>query len=107
MSLLSKRFLLGLGVGIALTLIALDLWAIHFRKTMLYASNPWLLEGFRARPNSAPSLPSSSQMLRQPWLPEASGPLHDDWSVRPLGGKPLKLSEFKGKVVFLNFWSTG
>jgi hypothetical protein len=106
MSLLNKKFLLGLGVGIALTLVALDLWAIHFRKTILYAGNPWLLEPFLARPNSAPSLPTSSERLPRPWLPEASGQLHDDWSVRPLTGKPLKLSEFKGKVVFLNFWST-
>ncbi len=106
MSLLNKRFLLGFGVGIALTLVTLNLWAIHFRKTILYAANPWLLEGFLARPKSAPSLPKSSERLRQPWLPGPWGQPHDDWSVRPLTGKPLKLSEFKGKVVFLNFWST-
>jgi peroxiredoxin len=29
-----------------------------------------------------------------------------DFQVSDLGQKPLRLSEFKGKVVFLNFWAT-
>ncbi len=29
-----------------------------------------------------------------------------DWQLKNLEGKPVKLSEFKGKVVLLNFWAT-
>jgi thiol-disulfide isomerase/thioredoxin len=28
------------------------------------------------------------------------------WTLRNLEGKPVKLSDFKGKVVLLNFWAT-
>ncbi len=107
MALINKRFLLGLGVGIALTLVALDLWATYLQRTAHRAANPLLLASLRARPASALRLPRSSERLPQPWLPEPWGQPHEDWSVRPLRGKPLKLSEFKGRVVFLNFWSTG
>lgn len=29
-----------------------------------------------------------------------------DWQLKDLDGKPVKLSDFKGKVVLLNFWAT-
>ena len=29
-----------------------------------------------------------------------------DWQLADLDGKPIKLSDFKGKVVVLNFWAT-
>lgn len=29
-----------------------------------------------------------------------------DWQLKNLEGKPVKLSDFKGKVVLLNFWAT-
>ena len=29
-----------------------------------------------------------------------------DWQLKDLDGKPVKLSDFKGKVVILNFWAT-
>jgi thiol-disulfide isomerase/thioredoxin len=29
-----------------------------------------------------------------------------DWQLKDLDGKPVKLSDFKGKVLILNFWAT-
>ena len=31
---------------------------------------------------------------------------HDHWWIRPLDSGAVTLAQFKGKVVFLNFWST-
>ncbi len=107
MAMFNKRFLLGLGVGIALTFVGLDLWAAYLQRTTHREANPLLLASLRAQGVSALSLPKSSERFPQPWLPEPWGQPHEDWSIRPLRGKPLRLSEFKGKVVFLNFWSTG
>jgi thiol-disulfide isomerase/thioredoxin len=41
-----------------------------------------------------------------PWLPSAPNPANAQWTLRPLGGAPISLAQLKGKVVFLNFWST-
>jgi thiol-disulfide isomerase/thioredoxin len=29
-----------------------------------------------------------------------------DWQLSDVNGKPVKLSDFKGKVILLNFWAT-
>jgi cytochrome c biogenesis protein CcmG/thiol:disulfide interchange protein DsbE len=43
----------------------------------------------------------------QPALqPESARKLAPDFSLRDVAGKPIKLSDFKGKVVLLNFWAT-
>lgn len=34
------------------------------------------------------------------------GQLAPDWQLSGFDGKPIKLSDFKGKVVLLNFWAT-
>lgn len=36
----------------------------------------------------------------------ASRPAAPAWELKDLDGKPVKLADFKGKVVLLNFWAT-
>ena len=48
---------------------------------------------------------------RRMGLPEASaaaakGKIAPDFSLSALDGKPVKLSDFRGKAVLLNFWAT-
>jgi peroxiredoxin len=38
--------------------------------------------------------------------PETARKLAPDFSLNDVSGKPIKLSDFKGKVVLLNFWAT-
>jgi thiol-disulfide isomerase/thioredoxin len=33
-------------------------------------------------------------------------PLAPNWELKAVNGKPVKLSDYKGKVVLLNFWAT-
>ncbi len=51
-------------------------------------------------------MPKSSEKLPRPVLPTDASAAHDHWTFHPLGGKPTTIGDFKGKVVFLNFWST-
>src|SRR3989442_917453 len=102
--LLNKSFFMGLGIGVALTLVGLDMWGRSLDRKILAGANPWLLQPFQ-QPQVV-EMPKSSERLPRPWLPTAASPAHDHWSIRPLDGKPATLGEFKGKVVFLNFWLT-
>ena len=42
----------------------------------------------------------------EPWLPGLSSERHDGWRLKSLDGKLVALDDFKGKVVFLDFWAT-
>lgn len=37
---------------------------------------------------------------------EVKGKIAPDWQLNTLDGKPVKLSDFRGKAVLLNFWAT-
>jgi thiol-disulfide isomerase/thioredoxin len=106
MRILNKSLFVGLGAGIALALIVLDIWGSHLQNKISINENPWLLRPMNQLRASfrSPSLPSGH--LPRPWVPGGPSQLHDGWQVRPLDGKPVALGEFKGKPVFLNFWST-
>jgi thiol-disulfide isomerase/thioredoxin len=97
-------FTVGLVAGIALTLIVLDLWGRYLDRAISEAAQPRVLRPMR--PTREAVFLDSSRNLPAAWLPEFSGQQHDAWRVRSLDGHEVTLGGFKGKVVFLNFWST-
>jgi thiol-disulfide isomerase/thioredoxin len=102
MSSTKKTFWLGLGVGVALTLLLIQLWGMYFTRTFTNNAQPVLLRPF------APPEPrsDSSEGLAHPWLPETAAHPNDNWRIQDLSGDVVTISSFKGKVLFLNFWST-
>jgi thiol-disulfide isomerase/thioredoxin len=104
MKLINKSLFYGLGLGVALTLVILDVWGGRYKQQLYLAGVPPLLRPFTQEP--AAVVPASSDRLPKPWVPESSSGAHDNWHIRSLDGKLVELSAFKGKVVFLNFWAT-
>jgi thiol-disulfide isomerase/thioredoxin len=97
-------FTVGLATGIALTLVVLNAWGRHLDRMNSDAGQPQILNPMRT--TSEIVFPSSSGTLPAAWVPEFSGQQHDLWNIRALDGHAVTLDDFKGKVVFLNFWST-
>jgi thiol-disulfide isomerase/thioredoxin len=97
--LFNRNFFIGMGAGVALTLVAFTLWGRHLGETLEQLAQPRLLMPIHLNTGSSERLP-------RPWLPTAQSVAHDQWSLRPLEGKAGTLGQFIGKVVFLNFWST-
>ncbi len=97
-------FTIGLLTGVALTFIGLDIWGKYLDRTILDAARPRVLRPMRRIQDLGS--PDSSMKLPAAWLPEASSQQHDFWTARALDGRVVRLGDFKGKVVFLNFWST-
>lgn len=48
----------------------------------------------------------SGQESTRPSMPAEGTMLHYEWSIETLDGKTVPMSDFKGKVIFLNFWAT-
>jgi len=97
-------FTIGLVAGVALTLFVLNLWGKYLDRTISEAAQPRVLRPMM--PTHEAVFPDSSRNLPAAWLPEFSGQQHDGWRVRSLDGREVSLGDFKGKVVFLNYWST-
>src|SRR5205807_7802170 len=97
-------FTIGLVAGVALTLIVLGLWGRYLDRTIYEAARLRVL--LPMRPARVAVFPDTSKNLPAAWLPEASGQQYDASRVRTLDGHEVRLGDFKGKVVFLNFWST-
>lgn len=104
MKLINESMLLGLGVGVALTLLGLDLCGRQYRQQLYFATTPAVLRPFTQQ--AVPGLLPSSDRLPKPWIPNSSSGAHDHWQVLPQDGKPVELGSFKGKTVFLDFWAT-
>jgi len=104
MKLVNKSLLLGVGAGIALTLVTLDVLGRRYQQDMLVVSMPTLLRPLNQLPT--PRLPESSAQLPRPWLPRTSAVTHDKWQMRSPDGKTTKLNDLMGKAVFLDFWAT-
>jgi thiol-disulfide isomerase/thioredoxin len=100
----SKGFFFGLGAGVALTMVALQMWGKYLDRRIVLNANPWIVQPFRQPLVRETS--TSSNRLPRPILPKIIGAAPDHWTIHTLGGKPVTLGDFKGKVVFLNFWST-
>ncbi|SRR6266404_2463862 len=97
-------FTIGLVAGVALTLILLNLWGKYLDRTIVDAAQPRILRPMRRIQETV--FPASTTNLPAAWLPEVSSRQHDSWTARTLDGREERLGDFKGKVVFLNFWST-
>jgi thiol-disulfide isomerase/thioredoxin len=95
-----------LAAGVVLTLVSLDLWGVRLERSIVSNAQPTLLAPAAAI-GFLPGQSLSSMKLQKPsFLPEISGSAHENWSVRSLDGRSVKMSDMKGTVVFLNFWST-
>jgi thiol-disulfide isomerase/thioredoxin len=101
---LNKNLFIGLVAGIALTMVTLDIWGMYLERRIISGANPWLIEPFLG--HSWPHMPKTSEGLPRPILPTATSTNYEQWMIRPLGKTPVPLSDFKGKVVFLNLWGT-
>jgi len=99
-----KSCLIGAGIGVALTMVTLDICGRLLGQRIAMGASPWLLEPFRGNP--VPQLPQTSDKLPPPVLPIQTSAIHDRWTIYSLTGKPTALGDLKGRIVFLNFWST-
>jgi thiol-disulfide isomerase/thioredoxin len=97
-------FTVGLAIGVALTFIGLNIWGKYVDRTIVDAAQPQILRPMRLIQETV--FPALTTNLPAAWLPEVSSRQHDSWTVRTLDGREVRLGDFKGKVVFLNFWST-
>lgn len=96
MSFSYRDFFIGLATGVVATLlIIVGLFAALFYFGMKMAGD------YTKLPPALPTLefPDHSRLT-------IHGQANWNWAFRTLDGKPTKLSEFQGKVVFLNFWAT-
>ena len=101
---LNKNFFIRLVTGVALTVVGLDAWGRYLERRVATGANPWLIQPFLAF--GSPQMPKSSQGLPRLILPTAANTIFDQWMIQPLGERPVPFIGFKGKVVFLNLWST-
>ncbi|HLZ13305.1 MAG TPA: TlpA disulfide reductase family protein [Candidatus Acidoferrum sp.] len=101
-----KYLVIGLGAGIAVALIAVQLWGLALNREIVRNANPVLLRPFN-RSGSIELKENASDSLPKPWFPEAEPQADLNWRLEPMQGKSLTLGDFKGKVLFLNFWGTG
>jgi len=95
MRILNKSLLIGVGAGVALTLVFLDIWGGRYEQELTLVSRPRLLRSFMRGPEN--TNPGVSERLPRPWLPQVSGATHDDWQLERLNGEKLKLSQLRGK----------
>jgi thiol-disulfide isomerase/thioredoxin len=86
----NKYFFIGVGVGVVLTLV--------FIVAIIYVLNKMMSEKLEVTLDS-PEFPSDPKIA-------AYGQADYRWSVWTLDGSEVALSQFKGKVLFLNFWAT-
>ena len=101
MSILNRGFFIGVGAGVALTLLILAVW---YQEQVYTVSLPQV-----TRVVGGPGMVSrgAPEKLPRAWVPQTSGAAHDDWQLEGLDGKKVNFSQLRGRVVFLNFWSTG
>jgi thiol-disulfide isomerase/thioredoxin len=88
-----KSYCVGLVSGALLTIAAFLWWGTL--RGLWIGSNIERLEASL----SAPSFPKPSKLALY-------GQPDWNWSLRTLDGKEVRLSEFKGKVLFITFWAT-
>jgi thiol-disulfide isomerase/thioredoxin len=100
MKTLNRNFFFGVGAGIVVTIFVL------LSLVLYYMFSWWFWGGniFSSKkiPDKGKTLESR---LEAPSFPSTT--LADyEWTVQSLDGQDFKMTEVKGKVVFLNFWAT-
>lgn len=74
------------------------------RKTLMRNATLFLLLSLALLPRAATTRPQAAPDEIKTFT--HTGEQMPDFSFTTLGGKPSKLSDLKGKVVFVNFWAT-
>lgn len=92
MRFLNRYFFAGIGTGIVLTVGVLFL-ALFVLSRMIPEPGDW------ETALAAPRFPRSDRIT-------VHGQADFAWSVRALDGREVAMTEFEGKVVFLNVWAT-
>ena len=100
-----KGFLFGLGVGAALAAVSFQLWALHVDRTVVAEGMPHVLHPLNPDGSSPELTGFPFTQFPRPWFPDMSHPVGANWRLTPLGGSSVTLASFRGKAVFLNFWS--
>ncbi len=105
-----RSLAIGILAGVALTLVALQIWGAQLQRERASVSQATVLT-----PLGTPApQPYFASPLAAPWLPQISADAdataaqseNSAWYLHSLDGSAKKLSDFRGRVVFLNFWST-
>jgi len=99
-----KSFLLGAGSGMALSLALIQLWGTYLDRSLADVAQPHILRPLR--PSRWHASPVAYENLPHPWFPQDLSGNASSWKLTPLEGAPITLAQFKGRVLFLNFWST-
>jgi peroxiredoxin len=87
----NKYFFIGLGSGVVLTIVLIFAGLLVLRSLMF-------TPGKVQTRLPTPEFPSRQKVSVYDQA--------DRWSIRTLDGNEVPFSQFKGKVVFLNFWAT-
>lgn len=101
---LTNRLFFGIGIGVAVTLVALHLWGAHLDRTVSARAQVQLLRPLAPRPPLEAL--KSSQALPRAWFPQPASGARNAWRIRGLDGHAATLGDFEGKVAFLSFWLT-
>ncbi len=100
---LKMRFWMGVAVGVVVILVLLQVWGTYLQRSIASAAQPQVLLPLR----HATSINRSAHHdLPLVWLPGSPATNRDSWRLQRVGGEPVTLRLFDGKVIFLNLWST-
>lgn len=80
------------------------MWGSYLDKSTENLAQPHLL--LPLQPKHAPVPSEVHEGLPRPWFPEKLSNEASKWKLTPIAGDAVMLSHFKGRALFINFWST-
>lgn len=96
------QIVVGCLIGVAATLVTLQYWGSRLNLEVESNAQPTVLKPFLETALERTALSN----LPPPWFPGASSTEHDNWRIESLDGRRMRMADFRGKAVFLNFWNT-